>query len=90
MKLQLAVALAHEPTLIVLDEPFSGLDPVNQNHLEQLILAERARGATILFSTHVMGHAERMCDALSIIAGGQVRFEGSVDDARQREGSVPG
>jgi ABC-2 type transport system ATP-binding protein len=79
---QLLGSIVHRPELIVLDEPFSGLDPVNQNHLEKLILAERARGATILFSTHVMGHAERMCDALSIIAGGQVRFEGSVDDAR--------
>ncbi len=79
---QLLGSIVHRPELIVLDEPFSGLDPVNQNHLEALILAERDRGATILFSTHVMGHAERMCDALSIIARGQVRFEGSVDAAR--------
>jgi ABC-2 type transport system ATP-binding protein len=79
---QLLGSIVHRPELIVLDEPFSGLDPVNQNTLEKLILAERERGATILFSTHVMGHAERMCDRLSIIAGGQVRFEGSVDDAR--------
>src|SRR5262249_21989132 len=50
--------------------------------LEKLILAERDRGATVLFSTHVMAHAERLCDRLSIIAGGKVRFEGAVADAR--------
>ena len=79
---QLLGSIVHTPELIVLDEPFSGLDPVNQEHLEALILAERDRGATILFSTHVMGHAERLCDRLSIIAGGLVRFEGTVADAR--------
>src|SRR5690606_25956601 len=61
---------------------FSGLDPVNQERLEKLILAERDRGATVLFSTHVMAHAERLCDRLTIIAGGKVRFEGTVADAR--------
>ena len=79
---QLLGSLIHKPDLIVLDEPFSGLDPVNQELLETLILAERDRGATILFSTHVMGHAQRICDRLSIIAGGKVRFEGTVDEAR--------
>ncbi len=79
---QLLGSIIHQPELIVLDEPFSGLDPVNQEHLEKLIRAERDRGATILFSTHVMGHAERLCDRLSIIAGGLVRFEGTVDEAR--------
>lgn len=80
---QLLGSLIHKPELIVLDEPFSGLDPVNQELLEMLILAERNRGATILFSTHVMGHAQRICDRLSIIAGGKVRFEGTVDEARE-------
>lgn len=79
---QLLGSLIHKPDLIVLDEPFSGLDPVNQELLEKLILAERERGATILFSTHVMGHAQRICDRLSIIAHGKVRFEGTVDEAR--------
>jgi len=79
---QLLGSIVHKPELIVLDEPFSGLDPVNQEHLERLIRAERDRGATILFSTHVMGHAERLCDRLSVIAGGLVRFEGTVDEAR--------
>ncbi|UIJ46807.1 ATP-binding cassette domain-containing protein [Sphingomonas cannabina] len=79
---QLLGSVVHEPELLVLDEPFSGLDPVNQEKLEKLILAERDRGATILFSTHVMAHAERLCDRLSIIAGGKVRFEGTVAEAR--------
>ncbi|NWN13349.1 AAA family ATPase, partial [Escherichia coli] len=78
---QLLGSVVHEPELLVLDEPFSGLDPVNQEKLEKLIRAERDRGATILFSTHVMAHAERLCDRLSIIAGGKVRFEGTVNDA---------
>ncbi len=79
---QLLGSIVHEPKLIVLDEPFSGLDPVNQDHLEKLIVAQKAKGTTILFSTHVMGHAERLCDRLAIIAGGERRFEGTVDDAR--------
>ena len=79
---QLLGSVVHRPQLLVLDEPFSGLDPVNQERLEGLILAERDRGATVLFSTHVMAHAERLCERLSIIAGGKVRFEGTVAEAR--------
>jgi ABC-2 type transport system ATP-binding protein len=79
---QLLGSVVHQPDFLVLDEPFSGLDPVNQERLEALIRAERDRGATILFSTHVMAHAERLCDRLCIIAGGKRRFEGTVDDAR--------
>ncbi len=79
---QLLGSIVHQPELIVLDEPFSGLDPVNQEHLESLVRSERDRGATILFSTHVMSHAERLCERIAVIAGGQRRFEGTVDDAR--------
>ncbi|MEQ1725456.1 MAG: ATP-binding cassette domain-containing protein [Sphingopyxis sp.] len=79
---QLVGALVHDPELIVLDEPFSGLDPVNQERLEALVRAERDRGATIILSTHVMAHAQRLCDELAIIAGGQRRFLGSVEQAR--------
>jgi ABC-2 type transport system ATP-binding protein len=83
---QLLGSIVHRPELLVLDEPFSGLDPVNQEKLEKLIRAERDRGATIIFSTHVMAHAERLCDRLAIIAGGKTRFEGTVADAR---GTLP-
>ncbi|WP_375397572.1 ABC transporter ATP-binding protein [uncultured Sphingomonas sp.] len=79
---QLLGSVVHQPDLLVLDEPFSGLDPVNQEGLEKLIRAEQQRGATILFSTHVMAHAERLCDRLAIIAGGKRRFEGTVAEAR--------
>ncbi|WP_419807206.1 ABC transporter ATP-binding protein [Sphingomonas sp.] len=79
---QLLGSVVHQPDLLVLDEPFSGLDPVNQERLERLIVGERDRGATVLFSTHVMAHAERLCDRLAIIAGGKRRFEGTVAEAR--------
>ncbi len=79
---QLVGALVPDPDLIVLAEPVAGLDPVNQERLEALILAQRDRGATIILSTHVMAHAQRLCDRLAIIAGGQRRFEGTVEQAR--------
>lgn len=79
---QLIGSIVHAPDLIVLDEPFSGLDPVNQERLEMLVRREQARGATILFSTHVMAHAERLCDRIAIIARAQRCFEGTVEQAR--------
>ncbi|MEE4348856.1 MAG: ATP-binding cassette domain-containing protein [Pacificimonas sp.] len=81
-KVQLLGSFVHEPDLIILDEPFSGLDPVNQQALEAMIEAERQRGATIVFSTHIMGHAERLCDRLVVVAGGRTRFTGTVTEAR--------
>jgi ABC-2 type transport system ATP-binding protein len=81
---QLLGTLVHEPRLIVLDEPFSGLDALNQARLETLIRAQAQAGATILFSTHVIAHAERLCERIAIIADGKVRFEGAVDAARDK------
>jgi ABC-2 type transport system ATP-binding protein len=81
-KVQLLSALAHEPELVILDEPFSGLDPVNQQELESIIRALAARGATVLFSTHVMQHAERLCDQVVLIAKGRKVFDGAVEAAR--------
>ena len=81
---QLLGTLVHRPRVIVLDEPFSGLDALNQGRLETMIRGEAAEGATILFSTHVIAHAERLCERIAIIAGGKVRFEGAVDEARSR------
>jgi ABC-2 type transport system ATP-binding protein len=80
-KVQILSTLAHKPDFLILDEPFSGLDPVNQQGLEDLIIAEHARGATILFSTHVMEHAERLCDSIIMMAGGKKVFDGSLQDA---------
>ncbi len=81
-KVQLLAALAHEPDLVILDEPFSGLDPVNQQSLEALIRSIVDRGATVIFSTHVMQHAERLCDQVVLLAGGRKVFDGAVADAR--------
>jgi ABC-2 type transport system ATP-binding protein len=81
---QLLGTIIHQPRLIVLDEPFSGLDAINQARLEELIREQAREGATIIFSTHVIAHAERLCERVAIIAQGRVAFEGSVDEARGR------
>src|SRR6478735_3207954 len=81
---QLLGTIAHRPRLIVLDEPFSGLDALNQEKLEQLIRDQAAAGVTVIFSTHVIAHAERLCERVAIIAEGKVAFEGAVDEARGR------
>jgi ABC-2 type transport system ATP-binding protein len=82
--IQLFGTIVHKPKLIVLDEPFSGLDAINQGRLEHMIRDEAAAGTTVIFSTHVIHHAERLCERIAIIAGGEVRFEGLVSDARER------
>jgi len=81
---QLLGTIVHQPRLIVLDEPFAGLDAINQGRLEELIRREARQGATIIFSTHVIAHAERLCERIAIIAKGKVAFEGRVDEARGR------
>lgn len=81
-KVQVLSAIAHDPELVLFDEPFSGLDPVNQEVLEEILIDLKARGCTILFSTHVMAHAERLCDRLLILGGGRGLFEGTVSEAR--------
>jgi ABC-2 type transport system ATP-binding protein len=81
---QLFGTIVHRPKLIVLDEPFSGLDAFNQGRLENLIREEAAAGTTVIFSTHVIAHAERLCERIAIIAGGRIRFEGQVAEARDR------
>jgi ABC-2 type transport system ATP-binding protein len=81
---QLLGSIIHQPKVIVLDEPFSGLDAINQARLEELIRREARNGATIIFSTHVIAHAERLCERVAIIAKGKVAFDGRVDEARAR------
>jgi len=81
---QLLGTIIHEPKLIVLDEPFAGLDAINQQKLEQLIRDQAAAGVTVIFSTHVIAHAERLCERVVIIAEGKSAFEGAVDEARER------
>jgi ABC-2 type transport system ATP-binding protein len=81
-KVQLATALVNAPRLLILDEPFSGLDPVNQGVLEELVREAAAGGATVIFSTHVMQHAERLSDRLLLLAHGRKVFEGTQAEAR--------
>ncbi len=81
---QLLGTLVHRPRLVVLDEPFSGLDAINQGKLERLIRGLADEGTTVIFSTHVIAHAERLCEGIAIIAGGKVPFTGLVDEARDR------
>ena len=83
-QVQLLGTLVHEPRLVVLDEPFAGLDAINQGRLEALIRSLAAKGTTVIFSTHVIAHAERLCEQVAIIAGGKVPYAGSVDAARDR------
>jgi ABC-2 type transport system ATP-binding protein len=85
---QLLGTIIHKPRLIVLDEPFAGLDAINQGRLEEMIRRETRAGATVLFSTHVIAHAERLCERVAIIAGGKVAFDGRVDDARAKLSSI--
>lgn len=81
---QLLGTLVHDPKLVVFDEPFSGLDAINQGKLEVLIRNLADKGTTVIFSTHVIAHAERLCEGIAIIAGGKVPFAGRVDEARDR------
>lgn len=82
-KVQLIASVVHGPEFVILDEPFSGLDPMNQQGLEQMIRGLAADGATVLFSTHVMQHAERLCDKVVLLARGRKAFEGTVAEARE-------
>ncbi|WP_128891336.1 ABC transporter ATP-binding protein [Erythrobacter sp. HKB08] len=81
---QLLGTLVHSPKLVVLDEPFSGLDAINQGKLERMIRDLADAGTTVIFSTHVIHHAERLCEGVAIIAGGKVPYAGSVEQARDR------
>ncbi len=81
-KVQVLCAIAHEPELVILDEPFSGLDPVNQQVLEGRIGDLVKRGSTVIFSTHIMQHAERLCDRLLLIVKGRKVFDGTVAGAK--------
>lgn len=81
---QLLGTLVHDPDLIILDEPFSGLDALNQGKLERLIRGQADKGVTVIFSTHVIAHAERLCEEIAIIADGKIPFKGKVSTARDR------
>ena len=83
-KVQFIAATIHKPDLLILDEPFSGLDPVSSRLLRELVMTEHRRGATILFSTHVMQHAEELCDSVVMMHQGKKVLDEQVGVIRRR------
>jgi ABC-2 type transport system ATP-binding protein len=86
-KVQFIGTLLHDPDLVILDEPFSGLDPINAQALKDTVVELKARGRTVIFSTHLMDNAERLCDAVCIIAHGDKVLDGAVSAVRAAHGS---
>jgi ABC-2 type transport system ATP-binding protein len=84
-KVQFATALIHEPELVILDEPWSGLDPINAEVLREVVDEMRDKGRTVLFSTHQMEQAEKVVDSVCIIARGRKILDGKLKDIKQRE-----
>ncbi len=85
-KVQLAAALVHSPEVLILDEPFSGLDPVGVDALTDALRERRVAGVPVVFSSHQLDLVERVCDSVGIINGGRLVAHGSVDELREREG----
>jgi ABC-2 type transport system ATP-binding protein len=87
-KIQFIGALLHEPELVILDEPFSGLDPINAQALKDTVVELKREGRTVIFSTHLMDSAERLCDAVCIIARGEKVLDGPMEDVRAEHGGT--
>jgi ABC-2 type transport system ATP-binding protein len=86
-KVQFIGTLLHDPELVMLDEPFSGLDPINAQALKDTVLELKRAGKTVIFSTHLMDNAERMCDAVCIISRGEKVLDGRVSDVKAAHGT---
>ena len=86
-KVQFIGTLLHDPDLVILDEPFSGLDPINAQALKDTIVDLKTRGKTVIFSTHLMDNAERLCDSVCIIAHGDKVLDGDVAEVKAAHGS---
>lgn len=82
-KIQLVTALAHDPRIIILDEPFSGLDPVNAQLLKDVVKEEIARGKIVFFSSHQMNYIEEFCDSIAILNGGKVVLSGGLHEIKR-------
>lgn len=87
-KVQLIASFIHKPEFLILDEPFSGLDPVNRQHLMDAILFMKEQGTTILFSSHQMDNVEELCDHLCILKRGASLFSGSLKELKQSYGKI--
>ena len=86
-KVQFIGTVLHAPDLLILDEPFSGLDPINQDVLESIVLEQRELGTTILFSTHLMEQAERLCERVCLISKSRKVLDGNLKELKRRERS---
>ena len=86
-KVQFIGTLLHDPDLVILDEPFSGLDPVNLQVMKDVVVEIARSGRTVLFSTHIMEQAERMCDRIAIIARGEKVVDGRIADIKAEGGT---
>jgi ABC-2 type transport system ATP-binding protein len=84
-QVQFISTVLHQPSLLVLDEPFAGLDPVNAQALKDTVLELRHSGVTVLLSTHIMEQAEKLCDQLCIIARGRKLADGSLSDIKRTQ-----
>ena len=84
-KVQFISTVLHDPELLILDEPFSGLDPINQDVLEEIVLEEKERGKTILFSTHLMEQAERLCERVCLISRARKVLDDDLKELKRRE-----
>ena len=82
-KIQLITALAHDPDIVILDEPFSGLDPVNAMLLKDVVKEQIAKGKIVLFSSHQMSYIEEFCDSIAIITAGKVAISGDLHDIKR-------
>ena len=82
-KIQLVTALAHNPDIVILDEPFSGLDPVNAMLLKDVVKEQIAKGKIVLFSSHQMSYIEEFCDSIAIINAGKVAISGDLHDIKR-------
>jgi ABC-2 type transport system ATP-binding protein len=83
-KIQFIATLLHDPELIIMDEPSSGLDPVNVSLLEQILLELKSKGRTILFSTHRMDQVEKLCDSICLVDHGKAVLEGTMREVKSR------
>ena len=87
-KVQFIATLLHDPDLVILDEPFSGLDPINAQALKDTLVELKRDGRTVIFSTHLMDSAERLCDAVCIIARGTKVLDGPIEEVRAEHGAT--
>jgi ABC-2 type transport system ATP-binding protein len=87
-KVQFIGTMLHEPELVILDEPFSGLDPINAQAMKDAVVDLKREGRTVIFSTHLMDSAERLCDAVCIIARGNKVLDGPIEEVRAQHGGT--